>query len=242
MTDATAGSVLVIEDDKEIVDLVSLHLRDMGLEVERAGNGRDGLEKALAGEHVLIILDLMLPEIDGLEICRRVRHARGYTPILMLTAKSEELDTVVGLEVGADDYMTKPFSVRELVARVRAILRRASELAGPSPHEQTEEPLRIGDLAIDRRGRRVLVAGKEVPLTAKEFDLLLLFAEHPNQAFSRRQLLERVWGYHYEGYEHTVNSHINRLRGKIEQDPSRPRYIQTVWGFGYRFAPPEEEE
>jgi DNA-binding response OmpR family regulator len=241
MTDATAGSVLVIEDDKEIVDLVALHLTDMGLQVERAGNGRDGLEKALTGEHVLIILDLMLPEIDGLEICRKVRHARRYTPILMLTAKSEELDTVVGLEVGADDYMTKPFSVRELVARVRAILRRASELAGPSTHDETDEALRVGDLAIDRRGRRVLVAGEEVPLTAKEFDLLLLFAEHANQAFSRRQLLERVWGYHYEGYEHTVNSHINRLRAKIEGDPSRPRYIQTVWGFGYRFATAAED-
>jgi len=227
-------NVLVIEDSPDIADLVSLHLKDLDCDVELAADGNRGLDRALAGHYDLIILDLMLPGIEGLELCRRLRAEADYTPILMLTAKSSEVDRVVGLEMGADDYLSKPFSIRELLARVKAIFRRAEVFA----KSETEAPARVtvGDLTIDVDKRAVTVAGVPVDLTAKEFDLLLQFAGHPGRVYSRQQLLDLVWGYGHAGYEHTVNSHINRLRGKIERDPANPEYVLTVWGVGYKFA------
>ncbi len=226
--------ILIVEDDRDIAELVALHLGDLSIEVDFALDGRAALEQAARRTYSLVILDLMLPELDGLEVCKRLRAREDYTPILMLTAKATELDRVLGLEVGADDYLTKPFSVLELVARVKAILRRVEELGKRSA--SARRSVEVGDLSIDPDRRRVMVDGRALELTAKEFDLLLYFASHPGLVFSRGQLLDQVWGYGHDGYEHTVNSHINRLRSKLEPDPARPRYIQTVWGVGYRFA------
>jgi DNA-binding response OmpR family regulator len=227
--------LLVIEDDRDIAHLLSLHLRDLGCEVTLAHDGTAGLAQALSKPYDLIILDLMLPGIEGLELCRRLRTRVTYTPILMLTAKSSEPDRVLGLEVGADDYLTKPFSIRELLARVKALFRRAEAFATEiSP--VAEKPIRVGHLAIDVSKRKVTVDGKPVDLTAKEFDLLLQFAQHPGRVYTRSQLLDLVWGYGHEGYEHTVNSHINRLRAKIERSPARPEFILTMWGVGYKFS------
>ena len=231
--------ILLIEDDPEIAGLVQLHLRDEGYAVEHAAAGDDGLRRARLGGWALVILDLMLPGVNGLEICRHLREREDPVPILMLTAKSEEIDKVLGLELGADDYLTKPFSIRELQARIKAILRRAQRAGAPSG-AAPGPTLEYDALTILLDKRRVLLRGKPVELTAKEFDLLALFAGNPGKPFNREQLLNQVWGYSYAGYEHTVNSHINRLRAKIEADPSHPRYIITVWGFGYRFADVEE--
>jgi DNA-binding response OmpR family regulator len=227
--------VLVIEDSRDLARLLEIHLRDHSYQVTLAFDGDAGLAKAQSGEYDLIILDLMLPGMDGLEICRRLRGSGGYTPILILTSKSSELDRVLGLEMGADDYVTKPFSIRELVARVNAILRRIDEL---KTEEQGSKPsvLQLNELTIHPEKRHVTVKGKAVDLTAKEFDLLYHFAQHPGRVFTRSQLLDQVWGYGHDGYEHTVNSHINRLRAKIEEDPAQPRFIITVWGVGYKFA------
>jgi DNA-binding response OmpR family regulator len=229
-------AILLVEDEPDIADLLSLHLADLGYRVDAVSDGALGLQKALATPYALIILDLMLPGMSGTEVCRQLRERERATPILMLTAKSEERDKVLGLDLGADDYVTKPFSIRELLARVRALLRRV-ELDQP---EEAPAEIAFGDLVIEPAKRKVRVAGEPVELTAKEFDLLNLFAQHPGRAFSRQELLDKVWGYQYAGYSHTVNSHINRLRSKIEPDPSAPRYVQTVWGVGYRFA--EEED
>ena len=231
-----AKSILVVEDDKDIADLLKMHLSDMGAEVAVANTGTEGLSQLGSKQYDLAILDIMLPGIDGLEICKRIRSQSNYTPILMLTAKSSELDRVVGLEIGADDYLTKPFNIRELLARVKAIFRRVESL---SPDEQTEvktQRKQIGRLTIDAVNRRVTLNDKDIELTAKEFDLLWHFAQHPGQVFTRAQLLDNIWGYGHDGYEHTVNSHINRLRTKIENNPSKPDYILTVWGVGYKFS------
>ncbi len=225
-------SVLIIEDDKNISDLVQIHLKDLGYTVTNAFDGETGLKLALNNPFDLIILDLMLPKIDGLEICKQVRMKEIYTPILMLTAKSEELDKVLGLEFGADDYLTKPFGVREFIARVKAILRRV-EILQKETGEQGD--IVVGDLVIEVSKKRVLLNNKRIELTPKEFDLLHLLAAHPGRTYTREQLLNILWGYQYSGYEHTVNSHINRLRGKIESDLSSPKYILTSWGTGYRF-------
>ncbi len=233
-----AKRVLLIEDDRDLSNLVSINLIQAGLAIETAADGRTGLKRALAGGHALIVLDLMLPGLDGLEVCKAIRRANAVVPILMLTAKSEELDKVLGLELGADDYVTKPFGVRELVARVKALLRR-SEGEGPR-EEGAAETLTMGGITIDFPKRRVTVADAPVDLTAKEFELLSLFVRNPGRAFSRSQLLDLVWGYQFDGYDHTVNSHINRLRNKIESDPAHPVYLRTVWGIGYRFAEPAE--
>jgi DNA-binding response OmpR family regulator len=227
--------ILVIEDDRDIARLVELHLHDLGYDVHVAHDGVSGLKQALSKPYDLIILDLMLPGIEGLEVCRSLRTKPNYTPILMLTAKSTELDRVLGLEVGADDYLTKPFSVRELLARVKALFRRIEAL-GAQPVPSTRKTIQASDLAIDVEKRKVTLRGKPVDLTAKEFDLLLQFAQHPGLVYTRSQLLDLVWGYAHEGYEHTVNSHINRLRAKIERDPAHPQYVLTVWGIGYRFS------
>jgi DNA-binding response OmpR family regulator len=224
--------ILVVEDEREIARLVEIHLRDQGWEVTVCHDGPSGLAAASSGQFDLVVLDLMLPGVDGLEVCRRIRAAADYLPILMLTARSSELDRVLGLEIGADDYLTKPFSVRELVARVKAILRREEALADRVP----ESRLEIGELTVDLDRRLVTKGEQEIELTAKEFDLLAFFAAHPGRVYSRAELLDHVWGYGHGGYEHTVNSHINRLRAKIEDDPSSPKLVLTVWGVGYKFA------
>lgn len=229
-----ARRILLVEDHRDIAQLIALHLGDLGLQVDCAEDGEQGLALALRGGYDLIILDLMLPGIDGLAICRRLRESAHYTPVLMLTAKSSELDRVLGLELGADDYITKPFSIRELIARVKALFRRVDFLSEGQAQDGAL-PLCAGDLSIDNTCREVSISGQPVPLTAREFDLLHHFAQHPGRVYTRAQLLDSVWGYAHEGYEHTVNSHINRLRAKIEQDPSQPRYILTVWGVGYKF-------
>lgn len=235
---AMQRKVLIVEDDKDIAHLVELHLKDQGCVCDIAHDGEVGLGKALKNRYDLIILDLMLPNVDGMEICREVRSEKNYTPILMLTARSEELDRVLGLEMGADDYLTKPFSVRELLARVKAIFRRV-EAVKDDVGGTGKKVIQFGTLTVDTEKRKVTLGDQKVELTAKEFDLLALFARNPGKAYTRQSLLDTVWGYRFEGYDHTVNSHINRLRAKIEVDPSNPRFIQTVWGVGYKFA--EEE-
>ena len=230
--------VLVIEDDRDIARLVEVHLRDLRCTTEFATDGETGLARAESAAFDLLILDLMLPRLDGLEVCKRVRSGRHkHVPILMLTAKSTELDRVLGLELGADDYLTKPFSVLELVARVKALFRRVERLQ-QVPATSEPAPIHRGPLRIDPGGHRVTIDDREIQLTAKEFDLLHHFASHPGRVFTRSQLLDQVWGYSHDGYEHTVNSHINRLRAKIEEDPARPRFVETVWGVGYRFPAP----
>ncbi len=226
--------ILVVEDDPDISHLLEIHLRDNDYQVDVVANGIDGLERACTQVYQLIVLDLMLPGLDGLEICRRLRNQAITIPILMLTAKSSELDHVLGLELGADDYLTKPFSILELQARVKAILRRAEITARHQSDEQADR-IEAGNLSIDVSGRNVMVDRRAVELTAKEFDLLLHFARNPGRVFSRGQLLDQVWGYSHNGYEHTVNSHINRLRKKIDADTERSQTIETVWGVGYRF-------
>ncbi len=225
--------ILVIEDEEELSRLIELHLNDQGHQVSLATDGRSGLELASSGSFDLIVLDLMLPHVDGIEICQHVRRQAGYTPILMVTARSSELDRVLGLEVGADDYLTKPFSIRELVARVKAIFRRVEAMAAKPP---MEGPLTLGDLKIDVDRRSVEMGEDSLRLTAKEFDLLVQFARNPGRVYSRAELLDLVWGYGQGGYEHTVNSHINRLRAKVEPDPASPRYVLTVRGVGYKLG------
>lgn len=233
------NTVLIIEDDPNIVDLMEIHLKDLGYELEWAADGISGLKKVLDNAYPLVILDLMLPKLDGLEVCKRIRAENKYTPLLMLTSKSEELDKVLGLELGADDYITKPFSIRELIARIKAIFRRMEadkeEATGPMPQKE----LVRGELVIYMEKRKVTLSGHPVELTVKEFDLLALFASRPGRVYSRQELLDIVWGYQFDGYDHTVNSHINRLRSKIEKNPSEPIYIKTVWGIGYSFDEPE---
>ncbi len=228
-------SILIIEDNRELAQLLELHLRDLSFKVDIALDGVSGVAKAEADQYDLIILDLMLPGLDGLEICKRLRSKSSYVPILMLTSKSSEMDRVIGLEIGADDYVTKPFSIMELMARVKAIIRRVDKMKN---HETEEIPdnIHTGDMEIDIEKRSVTLNGKPIDVTMKEFDLLLHFAQHPGRVYTRSQLLDLVWGYSHEGYEHTVNSHINRLRSKIEENPAQPRYILTVWGVGYKFA------
>ena len=224
--------VLVIEDDEDIAKLVKLQLTELSCNVTLVNDGVKGLAEAESKQYDLLVLDLMLPGMDGLEICRRVRSRDRYTPVLMLTSKSSELDRVLGLEMGADDYLTKPFSVLELSARVKALFRRVDSL---SKDQSSGKILKSGDLHIDLEKRSVRLAGNPVDLTAKEFDLLAHFARHPGRVLSRTQLLDSVWGYSHSGYEHTVNSHINRLRTKIEKNPNEPEFIETVWGVGYKF-------
>jgi len=214
-------NVLVVEDDKSISDLLKIHLTDLNCEVIQAYDGEDGLRHALNDQYDLIVLDLMLPKLDGLEICKEVRRKDIYTPVLMLTSKSEEFDKVLGLEVGADDYLTKPFGIREFIARVKAIFRRIEAI---QKEIDNETDIAFGDLTIEVAKRKVLLNGERIELTPKE----------------REQLLNILWGYQYNGYEHTVNSHINRLRSKIESDISNAKYILTSWGVGYRFNESED--
>ncbi len=228
--------VLIIEDNPDIARLLRLHLRDIRCDADIAAHGGEGLRRFRDGKYDLVVLDLMLPDLDGLEVCKSLRAEPGYVPILMLTARSSELDRVLGLEIGADDYLTKPFSIPELLARIKALLRRVDALRQTTVAPLQTGTLVCGDLSIDLEKREVAIEQRLVNLTAREFDLLYHFASHPGRVYSRGQLLDQVWGYSHEGYEHTVNSHINRLRAKIEQDPAKPRYILTVWGVGYKFA------
>ena len=229
--------ILVIEDDRDISNLLRIHLTDLQYEVEQVYDGKEGLMKALDNEYSVIILDLMLPSMDGLTVCQRIREKDKSTMILMLTAKSEEIDKVLGLETGADDYLTKPFSVRELIARVKALLRRVGDDASSSDNKHEE--ISLGELQVNLPKRDVRVHGNRVELTPKEFDLLVHLASNPGITYSRDELLSKVWGYEFSGYEHTVNSHINRLRNKIEKDMNKPEFILTTWGVGYRFAEKE---
>jgi DNA-binding response OmpR family regulator len=222
--------ILVVDDEPIVREVLARYLSRGGFNVETAPDGRQALEAFDAWSPDLVVLDLMLPEVDGLEVFTRIR-SRAPTPVVMLTAKGQETDRLVGLEMGADDYIVKPFSPREVVARVRTVLRRSS--TGPAG----EEPLRFADLEIDGRGRQVTVAGREVTLTPKEFDLLYFLASHPGEVFGRVELLEELWDFAFDGDPSTVTVHVRRLREKIEADPSHPRHLVTVWGAGYRFDP-----
>ncbi len=226
--------ILIVEDDADIAELVRIHLSDMGFAVDRSADGREGLDMATNGDYSLIVLDIMLPGMDGFEICRSLRNKGDQTPILMLTARTEEIDKVVGLEIGADDYLTKPFSIRELTARVKAILRR-SEITSTSNEESSSKAIDTEGFFLDIDKRVVRIKGEAKELSPKEFDLLVLLASNSGRTYSRQQLLSLVWGYEFDGFEHTVNSHINRLRSKIEINVQTPEFVLTTWGVGYRF-------
>jgi DNA-binding response OmpR family regulator len=229
------ADILLVEDDGELSDLVGSRLREAGFSVRVAPDGPTALA---ALEHELpdiVLLDIMLPGMDGLEVCRRIRMQHPLLYVIMLTARTSEIDRVVGLEVGADDYVTKPFSLEELVARIRSALRRVA-LTREQASDDGEQPVRVGRLFVDPARREVTVDDEPVHLTVREFDLLLFLARHPDRPFTRMQLLSQVWDIHYEGYDRTVDSHVQRLRAKIEPDPSQPRYVRTVWGVGYKMA------
>ena len=230
----TPPHILLVEDDSTIADLVCLHLQP-SYEITRAEEGEKGFELAKSSSWSMILLDLRLPKKDGLEICRDLRAHNIDTPILMLTSRAGELDRVLGLEMGADDYLVKPFSFLELEARIKALLRRANNLSGATANNEPEQ-LCIADLCLCEKTHQVTKAGQALELTAKEFDLLAFFMRHPDEVFSRNDLLSEIWGYGHSGYEHTVNSHINRLRGKIEPNPTEPNLIVTVWGVGYKLV------
>jgi two-component system, OmpR family, response regulator ResD len=226
------GSVLVVDDEPTIAEVVARYLDHAGYQTSVAGNGLEAIEVAATQRPDLVVLDLMLPGLDGLEVMRRLRaQERDRVAVILLTAKGEESDRVIGLRLGADDYVVKPFSPAELVARVDAVLRRVDK----SPTQ--EAPIELSDMAIDPAARQVFVRGEEVQLTQREFDVLLFLARHPGQAFSRNQLMDAIWQYSFYTDTSTVTVHIRRLRAKIELDPARPRHIQTVWGVGYRFQP-----
>lgn len=236
--------VLVVEDDLDIADLIRVNLSELGIEIDHFDNGREALKSAMENDYALLILDVMLPEVSGLDICRQVRDKKPEQAIIMLTAKNSETDRVLGLELGADDYMTKPFSTRELQARVRSQLRKVDVFrkASVTKTDEEEKPLIVGSLVINQKNHIAVFEDNTLDLTATEFELLYHLASHPNQVFTRSQLLESVWGYHHSGYEHTVNSHINRLRAKIESDATSPQIVQTVWGVGYKFNPSGVEQ
>src|SRR6056297_730354 len=228
-------TVLIIEDDSEIVHLLEIHLKDLQCEVHASQRGDEGLTQAIELVPDLIILDIMLPGMDGIAVCQKIRANNIRTPIIMLTAKAEEIDKVLGLEVGADDYLTKPFSVREFIARVKAIFRREEMVTTDKQERKDKNANQFGNLSIDIDMRKVLVDGVKVELSPKEFELLVLLSSNAGKSYDRSKLLNLIWGYEFKGYEHTVNSHINRLRAKIEPDMSNPTYILTTWGVGYKF-------
>jgi DNA-binding response OmpR family regulator len=227
------GKILVVDDEPVVTEVMERYLRREGFEVATAKDGDEALRLDKEWKPDLVVLDLMLPKVDGLEVCRSLRR-RGRVPIIMLTARGEEADRIVGLELGADDYVVKPFSPREMVARIKAVLRRSEN--GPVRAEMTEA-VRLPDLSINPKTRVVEARGKAVELTAKEFDLLLFLATHLGQVFTRAQLMNDVWDYTYAADASTVTVHVRRLREKIEADPERPRYIKTVWGVGYKCEP-----
>lgn len=227
-------SVLLIEDDPEIIEVLQENLKFEGFDTIVAKDGNSGLEKARRNDYGLILLDWTLPELSGIELLKKLRDDKVITPVIMLTARHSELDKVQGLEYGCDDYITKPFGMRELIARMNAVLRR---YASRTEDERTEIPQIVrGEMAIDLEKHKVFIGEREVQLTATEFDLLALLARQPGRVYSRKKLLDLVWDYSYEGYENTVNTHVNRLRAKIEDDPNKPKYVLTVWGVGYKFT------
>ena len=232
-----ARNILVIEDERDIAELIALHLSDLPAQVTLANDGPGGLQLALRRPWDAIVLDIRLPGLNGLDLCREVRAQTSHVPVLMLTARSGELDRVLGLELGADDYLTKPFSVLELQARVKALLRRAAVTAARTAEATAHKPSLIehGRLKVDRVQRRAWLSGTEVVLTPREFDLLWHFVQHPGRVFTRTELLSDVWGHGHDGYDHTVNSHINRLRSKLGDERAEAAFIHTVWGVGYRF-------
>lgn len=237
--DAQMKKILLIEDNQDLVQMLRIHLRERGYEVDAAADGETGLERALSGEYSLIILDISLPKRDGLEVLQEIRQSAQGLPVLMLTARSEEIDKVVGLDLGADDYVTKPFSVAELLSRINALLRRVGDT--PSEKETSKgESLAFGELLIDLERRQVTLQDEEVDLTPMEFELLAFLASHAGQAFTRSEILENVWEYEGGDYESSVTNMIMRIRKKIEKDPISPEFIRTVRGFGYRFVTPEE--
>ena len=236
MTDS-AARLLVVDDDDDLRELLSRRFRDAGYAVQSAATGPDALAAVAdaAGAFDLVVLDGMLPGLDGTEVCRRLRAEHPALYILMLTARAGELDRVMGLEVGADDYVTKPFSVQEVAARVRAALRRTRAVRASAAGAPDDAPIEVGALRIDPARREVSLGGEVVALTVREFDLLLFLAQRPGRPFTRAQLLEQIWGITYEGYDRTIDSHVQRLRAKIEADAGAPEYVRTVWGVGYKF-------
>lgn len=239
--------VLIVEDETDIANLIQVHLTELDIDSDICAHGQKALELALNQNYQLVMLDVMLPGINGLDICRQLRQTKPLQAILMLTSKTSETDRVLGLELGADDYMTKPFSIPELQARIRTQLRRVhalndrnSETSSQATKQVDGAPSQansntcIGQLLVDHRYHQVTYKDKAINLTSTEFELLDFFCKNPDQVFSRTQLLDGVWGYNHSGYEHTVNSHINRLRNKLEEDCAEPKIIQTVWGVGYK--------
>jgi two-component system alkaline phosphatase synthesis response regulator PhoP len=228
-------SLLVVEDDENISSVIREYFSRGGYEVRTAADGVAGVQAALQDRPDAVVLDLMLPKMDGLAVCRELREKAPYLPILMLTAKEDVVDKVLGLEMGADDYITKPFSLRELEARLKSVLRR-TQGAGRTESSGDDAPIVRGKLRIDPAKREVTVGDRLVELTPKEFELLRLFASNPGRVFPRKYLLEKIWDYSYEGYDRTIDSHINRLRAKIEDNPENPQMVLTVWGIGYKFS------
>jgi two-component system, OmpR family, alkaline phosphatase synthesis response regulator PhoP len=228
-------TLLVVEDDENISTMINEHFSRAGYSVRTAEDGLAGVQAAINDHPDVVVLDLMLPKMDGLAVCREIREKAPYIPILMLTAKDDVVDKVLGLEMGADDYITKPFSLRELEARIKSVLRR-SRTAVQTDGAGDEAPIVRGKLRIEPSKREVTVGDRQVELTPKEFDLLRLFASNPGRVFPRKYLLEKIWDYSYEGYDRTIDSHINRLRAKIEDNPENPQMVLTVWGIGYKFS------
>src|SRR6266487_1115716 len=228
-------SLLVVEDDENISTAISEYFSRAGYNVKTVEDGLTGVKVALEDPPDAVVLDLMLPKMDGLAVCKELREKVSYLPILMLTAKDDVVDKVLGLEMGADDYITKPFSLRELEARIKSVLRRTRNASGPDG-VRDEAPIVRGKLRIDPAKREVTIGERQVELTPKEFDLLRLFASNPGRVFPRKYLLEKIWDYSYEGYDRTIDSHINRLRAKIEENPENPQMVLTVWGIGYKFS------
>ena len=227
-------NLLLVEDDAEIISLLKEGLRYEGFELTISRDGDSGLEKARQGDYGLILMDWMLPEMAGIDVVRALHEDNIHTPVIMLTARHDELDKVEALEAGCDDYITKPFSIKELVARINAVMRRAASHI--QDEDGTARNISKGDLKIDLEKRSVLIRGNEIQLTATEFNLLTLLIRQPGRVYSRKQLLDIVWDYSFEGYENTVNTHVNRLRSKIEKNPNKPEYVLTVWGVGYKFS------
>lgn len=233
--------IVIVEDDASIAEMLSFHMKAQGYQITHFADGEAARQNLMKHDYDLVLLDIMLPNCNGLDICKALRQKNPALPILMLTSLDGEIDRVIGLELGADDYLTKPFSMRECTARVKALLRR-SQLAAPStePEKPDAEQLTIAELSLDSGSRVVTVDGREIDLTAREFDLLFYLAQNHGRVYSRSQLLDAVWGYSHDGYEHTINTHINRLRNKLKRSDGLSDFIQTVWGVGYKFVNPDQ--
>lgn len=231
--------IVIVEDDPGIAEMLVYHLQDLGYETEHFDDGLKAKTYLETSQYDLVLLDIMLPNYNGLDLCRELRQLRPVTPIMLLTSLDSEADRVVGLELGADDYLTKPFSMRECQARIKALLRRCELNTPAETVENNQTKITFEELSISKASRLVLVDGKSIELTAREFDLLFYLAQNQQQVYSRSQLLDAIWGYSHEGYEHTVNTHINRLRKKLKRTDDKPHFIQTVWAVGYKFLSTE---